>query len=215
MLRLWALVKWSQAFFLHADSNTFTIAPPERWRKLIYMSDIQLSSSVQAGPKWLFRSDFPSCSESAEIWHVYSFCVKKCPWFFFKNAETYGQNCVKFNPPLFVSKQRRISIFEGENTVHVSFYAFLWERLLSPFWGREIEATHYSLFICNVEFRSLRAKTLYMCLLRYWRGGELSRMCLKPCFPACGKKTGTFFNTKRVDMPNFSWFGATWKIATK
>ena len=42
-----------------------------------------------------------------------------------------------------------------------------------------------------------------MCLLRYWReiegggggrggarraGGELSRMCLKPCFPACGKK---------------------------
>ena len=29
------------------------------------------------------------------------------------------------------------------------------------------------------------------------------------------KNTGTFFNTKRVDMPNFSRFGATWKIATK
>ena len=27
--------------------------------------------------------------------------------------------------------------------------------------------------------------------------------------------TGTFFNTKRVDMPNFSRFWATWKIATK
>ena len=43
----------------------------------------------------------------------------------------------------------------------------------------------------NVESRSLRAKTPCMCLLRYWReieGGELSRMCLKPCFPACGKK---------------------------
>ena len=51
--------------------------------------------------------------------------------FFFKNAETYGQNCVKFNPPpsLFVSKQRRISIFEGQNTVHVSF------TLLEGDWG--------------------------------------------------------------------------------
>ena len=88
-----------------------------------------------AGPKWLFRSDFPSCSELAEIWHVYSFCVEKCPCgFVFKNAEAYGQNCVKINPPppppsLFVSKQRRISIFEGQNTVHVSF------TLLEGDWG--------------------------------------------------------------------------------
>ena len=29
------------------------------------------------------------------------------------------------------------------------------------------------------------------------------------------KTTGTFFNTKRVDMPNFSRFGATWKITMK
>ena len=35
---------------------------------------------------WQFRSDFPSCSESAEIWHVYSFCVKRCPWFFFQEC---------------------------------------------------------------------------------------------------------------------------------
>ena len=41
---------------------------------------------MQAGPKWLFRSDFPSCSESAEIWHVYSFCVKKCPGFVFQEC---------------------------------------------------------------------------------------------------------------------------------
>ena len=54
--------------------------------------------------------------------------------FFFKNAETYGQNRVKLNPPppppsLFISKQRRISIFEGQNTVHVSF------TLLEGDWG--------------------------------------------------------------------------------
>ena len=29
------------------------------------------------------------------------------------------------------------------------------------------------------------------------------------------KKTRTFFNTKRVGMPNFSGFRATWKITTK
>ena len=48
----------------------------------------------------------------------------------------------------------------------------------------------------NVEFRSLRAKTLSFTLLEGdWGGGckkvgggELSRMCLKSCFPACGKK---------------------------
>ena len=40
---------------------------------------IIIGGSMQAGPKWLFRSDFPSCSELAEIWHVYSLCVKKCP----------------------------------------------------------------------------------------------------------------------------------------
>ena len=139
-------------------------------------------------PKWLFHSDFPSCSESAEIWHVYSFCVKKCPcvFHFLKNAETPGQICVKYNPP------PPPPLCPSPN---------------------------------NVEFRSLRTKTLCMCLLHYlegdWggggcekgRGGELSRMCLKPCFLACGKKTqGHFFNTKKVDMPNF-W--ATWKIATK
>ena len=79
----------------------------------------------------------------------------------------------------------------------------------------------------NVEFRSLRAKTLCMCLLRYWReieggggGGGGGWWTFKNVFealPPClwKKNTGTFFNTKRVDMPNFSWFGATWKIAKK
>ena len=49
--------------------------------------------------------------------------------FYFKNAETSGQNCVKFNPP-------PLPLCPSPN---------------------------------NVEFRSLRAKTLCMCLLRYCR----------------------------------------------
>ena len=145
---------------------------------------------MQAGPKWWFHSDFPSCSESAEIWHGYSFCVKKRPCgFFFSRMQKHGQNSVKIIPPppplsLFVSKRCTISIFGGQNTVHVSF------TLLVGDWG-------------GIQKGGRR------------RGG-LSRMCLKHCFPACGKKnTGTFFNTKRVDMPNFSRFGATWRIATK
>ena len=53
----------------------------------------------------------------------------------------------------------------------------------------------------NIGFQSLRAKTLCMCLLRYWSevcvcvwggggggGGGLSRTCSKPFFPACEKK---------------------------
>ena len=39
----------------------------------------QINGSGQASPKWQFRRDSPSCSESAEICHVDSFCVKKCP----------------------------------------------------------------------------------------------------------------------------------------
>ena len=53
-------------------------------------------------------------------------------WVFFKNAETYGHNCVKLTPP---------------PPPHLPL-------CLSP---------------NNVEFRSLRAKTLWMCLLCYWR----------------------------------------------
>ena len=43
--------------------------------------------------------------------------------FFFKKAEQYGQNFLKISPPpspsLSVSKQRRISILESQNTVRV------------------------------------------------------------------------------------------------
>ena len=60
----------------------------------------------------------------------------------------------------------------------------------------------------NVGFPSLRTK-------RGERGGGLSWMFLKPCFPTCGKKKTGTFNTKRASMANFSGFRATWKIATK
>ena len=35
---------------------------------------------------WLFRSDLPCSSESAEIWHADSFSVKKCPCNFFSTS---------------------------------------------------------------------------------------------------------------------------------
>ena len=49
-----------------------------------------------------------------------------------------------------------------------------------------------------VGFRSLRTKTLCMCVF-YAIGGEgggLSRACLKPRFPTCGKKTDIFWHKK-------------------
>ena len=61
----------------------------------------KLKGSVQAGPMWLFRSDFPSCSESAEIWHADSFFVKKWPCIFFHKRRNKASNTfLKVHPPL-------------------------------------------------------------------------------------------------------------------
>ena len=47
-------------------------------------------------------------------------------------------------------------------------------------------------------------------------GGGTFKNVFEALLPRLWKKnTGTFFNTKRVDMPNFSRFGEIWKIATK
>ena len=67
-----------------------------------------------------FRCDFSSCSESTETWHAYSFCAKKCPCFFFKQAEKIWTKWCKPPPPP-PSKQCTTSILENWNTVHVCF----------------------------------------------------------------------------------------------
>ena len=59
-----------------------------------------MKGSVKERRMYPFWFDFSSCSESAEIWHADSFCVKKCPCvFFFKKAEKYGPNYTKIPPP--------------------------------------------------------------------------------------------------------------------
>ena len=71
-------------------------------------------------------------AESAEIWHVYSLCVKKCPCgFFFQECRNIWRKLCQIQPP-----PPSLPLCPSPNTV---------------------------------EFRSLRAKTLCMCLLRYWR----------------------------------------------
>ena len=72
------------------------------------------------------------------IWDVYSFCVKKCPCVFFKNAQKMDKIVWNSSPP-----PPPDPLCSSPN---------------------------------NVGFRSLRAKTLCVCLSRYWRrwggGGE-------------------------------------------
>ena len=75
-------------------------------------------------------------------------------------------------------------IFEGQNTLHVSF------TQLEGDWGGGGGCEKGGGWTFKNVFKAL--------LPRSWK-----------------KNTGTFFNTKRVDMPNFSRFGATWKIAMK
>ena len=92
---------------------------------------------------YLFRCDFTSCSESTEIWHADSFCVKKCPVIFSRRQNNMDKIARKSPqpppPPLCPSPN-------------------------------------------NVGFWSLRAQTLCVCVLRYWRAGGLSRTCFKaPC----------------------------------
>ena len=64
----------------------------------------------------------------------------------------------------------------------------------------------------NVGFWSLRAKTLCVCVLCYWRG-EMDFH--ERVWRLVEINTGTFFHRKRVGMANFGGFWATWKIATK
>ena len=112
------------------------------------------------------------------------FVLEDVHLFFFlrrqKNMDKIVQKCPP--PPrlsLSISKQRRISILESQNTVCVLLY---WEEEK----GRE-EGERKNFQECVWSLVSLLVE----------------------------KKTGTFFNTKRVGMQNISGFLATWKIPTK
>ena len=127
----------------------------------------QLKGSVKERNMHLFCCDFSSCSESTEIWHAYSFWVKKYRVFFFKKAEKYGPNCTKIHPtPLPLCPSPNI-----------------------------------------VGFQSLRTKTLHVCFTPLEggseEGGGLSRACLKPCFPTCGKKNRDIFWHKKSQHAKF------------
>ena len=51
---------------------------------------------------YLFRCNFSSCSESPEIWHADSFCVKKCPCFFSHEQGNNASNTfLKVHHPSF------------------------------------------------------------------------------------------------------------------
>ena len=137
-------------------------------RFMFILSWTQLNRSVQAGLMWKFRSDFPSCSEFAEICHVDSFCVKNVPVFFFKNAEKYGQNCVEIPPP------PPPSLFLSPN---------------------------------NLGFQSLRAKSLCVCVFRYWRGrGVDFQECVWSLVsPLVAKKIQDIFSQKKNRHGKFQW----------
>ena len=71
------------------------------------------------------------------------------------------------------------------------------------------------------KISTLRAKSLCVCVLRYWRVGgggggcEIGGGTFKKVFEALFPRLWTFFHRKRVGMANFSGFKATCKIATK
>ena len=54
---------------------------------------------IQVGPNWRAPSKRGVCTYFIAIFHAYSFCVKKCPCYFFKKAEKYGPNYTKIHPP--------------------------------------------------------------------------------------------------------------------
>ena len=122
---------------------------------------------------WLFLAIFQVAQNWLKFGMSTLFVLKNVPVvFFFKNAEKYGQNCVKLTPPLSSSKQHRISIPESQNTVRVSFTLLDGGRGGGGGGG----------------------------VVRSAAGDGLSRMCLKPCFPAGGKKNTDIFSQKRMTL---------------
>ena len=143
---------------------------------------------MQDGPLWLFHSDFTSSSESAEIWHVYCFCVKKGPCFFFTSKASNMFSKVQPPPPP-PPPHPSCNPPPPSNSV---------KDTCTVLWPSKIE------ILCCLETNG------------EGRGGWISRSFVKICLHSWkNNNTGTFLNTKRVDMPNFSRMWATWTIATK
>ena len=62
---------------------------------------IQLKGSVKQRRTvpYPFHFDFSSCSESTEIWHAYSFCVKNVPVFSFSRRQKKMDQIARKSPP--------------------------------------------------------------------------------------------------------------------
>ena len=80
----------------------------------------------------LFRCDFPSCLESAEIRHADPFCVKKCPCvFFFQQAGKQGFKHVHESPSnsLFAFHRHQhyiVHVFVGQTRTISLLYLILY-----------------------------------------------------------------------------------------
>ena len=130
---------------------------------------------------------FPSCSESTEIWHADSFSVKKHLCIFFhKQGNKASNTFLKVHSPL------------PSRNPHTP------PPPPPPPPSNSIKDTH-SVF----ALKDRNPGTLFGDgqREREWEGVGWTFTQFCPYFSAFLKKTqGTFFNTKRVDMPNFSRF---------
>ena len=92
----------------------------------------QINGSGQASHKWPFRRDSPSCSESAEMCHVDSFCVTKCP--------CVDKIARKLNPPpLSLSLSKQESFFHRKRVCMANF---------SGFWATRTCHFKFKYFVC-------------------------------------------------------------------
>ena len=150
-----------------------------------------MKGSIEERRMYLFRCNFSSCSESAEIWHADSFYVKKCPCVFFHKRENKASNTfLKVHPPPPSPPPSPSPLPPPPPPLPSNSV----KHTLTVFWLSGIEILR-----CLDTDRGTGVG-----------GGE--RFCTY--FFAFLKK-GTFFNTKRVSMPNFIGVQATWKIAAK
>ena len=132
---------------------------------------------------YLFRCHFSSCSESTEIWHADSFCVKKCPVHFSTSGETGFKHALESPPPPPPPPSPPSTPSPPSNGIKHTHAVFLFSRI--------------EILQC-LETDSGRGG-----------GGGVDLNTIWSIFSAFLKKKLTFFNTKRIGMPNFSGFQAT------